>query len=77
MKVRVLLFGVLAEEAGRQELEIDNTGSIDSLKQHLLTQYPSFGDYKFNISVNHTLVRGNKELAEGDEVALLPPFAGG
>ncbi|HDZ41819.1 MAG TPA: MoaD/ThiS family protein [Bacteroidetes bacterium] len=77
MKIRVLLFGVLAEEAGRQELELDNVSSLDGLKKQMIAQYPSFADYKFNISVNHALARGNKNLHEGDEVALLPPFAGG
>lgn len=77
MTIRVLLFGVLAEEAGRQELELDNVSSLDSLKKNVLAQYPSFAAHKFNISVNQTLARGNKKLAEGDEVALMPPFAGG
>ncbi|MGM0666663.1 MAG: MoaD/ThiS family protein [Bacteroidota bacterium] len=77
MKVKVLLFGILAEEAGRHELELDNISSLEDLRKHVLAQYPSFAENKFNISVNQTLARGNKKLADGDEVALLPPFAGG
>ena len=77
MKVKVLLFGKLAEEAGRHELELDKISSLEDLKKQVLAQYPSFADNKFNISVNQTLVRGNKKLADGDEIALLPPFAGG
>lgn len=77
MTIRVLLFGVLAEEAGRQELELDNVSSLDGLVEHVLSQYPSFAAHKFNISVNQTLARGDMKLAGGDEVALMPPFAGG
>jgi molybdopterin converting factor small subunit len=77
MKVKVLLFGILAEEAGRNEIELDSVSSLEDLRKHMLAQYPSFADNKFNISVNKTLTRGNKKLSDGDEIALLPPFAGG
>ena len=77
MKVKVLLFGVLAEEAGLEEMEIPSVKTVDDLKHSIISRYPAFNKYKFNISVNKTLVKGNPELTDGDEVALLPPFAGG
>jgi len=77
MKIKVLLFGILAEKAGKDEMEVENIESSDALTVHLAAKYPSFADYKFRISVNHTLITGNKKFHEGDEVALLPPFAGG
>ncbi len=77
MKIKVLLFGILAEKAAEDELLLENISSLKDLKEYLFGRYPSFADYKFRISVNQTLIEGNKKLKEGDEVALLPPFAGG
>lgn len=77
MKIKVLLFGILSEEAGIEEMEIENISGTGKLLEHLRGKYPSFANYKFRISVNQTLIKGNKKLQEGDEVALLPPFAGG
>ncbi len=77
MKIKVLLFGILAEKAGRTEMEVENIDSSDALTDHLTSKYPSFADYKFRISVNQILINGNKKFRDGDEVALLPPFAGG
>lgn len=77
MKIKVLLFGILAEKAGREEMVIENIDSSNALTDHLTAKYPSFADIKFRISVNQTFINGNKKFHEGDEVALLPPFAGG
>jgi molybdopterin synthase sulfur carrier subunit len=77
MKIRVLLFGILAEKAGIKELKVENIESIDALIDHFIAKFPSFADYKYRISVNQVLVNENKKLHDGDEVALLPPFAGG
>ncbi|MFO7852543.1 MAG: MoaD/ThiS family protein [Bacteroidota bacterium] len=77
MKIKVLLFGILSEEAGIEEAEVENISSTVKLLEHLTGKYPSFTNYKFRISVNQTLISGDKKLEEGDEVALLPPFAGG
>lgn len=77
MKIRLLLFGVLAEKAGTEELEIDDVRNLEDLRKEINRRYPDFNDHKYNFSVNRSLVRGNKVLKGGDEVALLPPFAGG
>lgn len=77
MNIRVLLFGILAEKAGIKEVKVENIESIDALTDHFNAKYPSFADYKYRVSVNQVLVNGNKKLHDGDEVALLPPFAGG
>lgn len=77
MKIKVLLFGILAEDSGKQTLQVNDIDNTLALTEHLMTQYPSFAKYKFRISVNQNLIDGNKKLNDGDEVALLPPFAGG
>ena len=77
MKIKVLLFGILAEKADEDELILEDISSLKDIKEYLFGRYPSFEEYKFRISVNQTLIEGDKKLKEGDEVALLPPFAGG
>lgn len=77
MKTKVLLFGILAEKAGSNELEIEGVKSLDELKKHISEKHPSFSGYKYRISVNQSLADEDVSLADGDEVALLPPFAGG
>ncbi|MFP4488869.1 MAG: MoaD/ThiS family protein [Bacteroidales bacterium] len=77
MKIKVLLFGILAEKAGSAEVEVEDVSSLDELKKHIVVKYPSFAAYKYRISVNQSLADEDISLADGDEVALLPPFAGG
>lgn len=77
MKITVLLFGVLAEKAGAQRLELENIEDLESLKDYFNGKYPEFKELSFQVSVNQELVCGNIKLSDGDELALLPPFAGG
>ncbi len=77
MKIKVLLFGILAEKAGLEEIEVEKINSINELTKHLTGSYPSFADYKFRVAVNQVMVNKDKSLKDGDVVALLPPFAGG
>ena len=77
MKIEVLLFGVLAEKAGESKITIERIKDIESLKAYMFTKFPDFKDLTFQVSINKDLIHENASLKEGDEVALLPPFAGG
>ena len=74
--MNVLLFGVLTDVVGQSKLKM-KANDIDSLKIILLNEFPEFANYKFQFAVNKEKVEQNIPLCEGDEVALLPPFAGG
>jgi molybdopterin synthase catalytic subunit len=81
MKVKVLLFGALREEAGRQdlEMELDDGARVGDLRCALGQRLPlveKFGE-RLRLAVNLELASEAQALAEGDEVALLPPVAGG
>ena len=81
MKVTVRLFGSLREEAGCQalDMELAEAASVADLRAQLATRIPSvaeFGD-RLRLAVNLELACEGHTLAEGDEVALLPPVAGG
>jgi molybdopterin converting factor small subunit len=77
MKIDVLLFGVLADVAGKDRITIDDPGDLDNLKKKVVMDIPKFKSFKFQVSVNKTIINENTNLSEGDEVAFLPPFAGG
>lgn len=77
MEIKVLLFGILAEEAGAGEIKAEDIADLNKLKDYLETAYPAFRDYNFLFSVNGNLVHDNRKLNDGDEVGALPPFAGG
>ena len=77
MKVEVLLFGILAEKADTATLSLEDVSDIKALKKKIFIKHPELEEYSFRISVNKNLVGDEEKLRNGDEVALLPPFAGG
>ncbi len=81
MKVRVRLFGSLREAAGQRELEVEIAEGtrVADLRGQLAARFApiaGFGD-RLAISVNLEVARPERALVDGDEVALLPPVAGG
>jgi molybdopterin synthase sulfur carrier subunit len=77
MKVKVLFFGVLSELAGASVKFYDDVKSSDQLNQRVYDDFPEMVHYKYKISVNNELISKDTLLKNGDEVAFLPPFAGG
>ncbi len=81
MRVRVLLFAGLREALGEKELdrELSEGSSLGELMGELETAYAPLARYrgKLVISVNTERAPLEIELADGDEVALLPPVSGG
>jgi MoaE-MoaD fusion protein len=81
VKVRVRLFGALAERAGTGEVVVDvSDGSsagdvLEALRVHNPDTSPLLG--QVSVAVNLETVSPEHPLAEDDEVALLPPVAGG
>ena len=81
MRVTVKLFGALREEVGESELavELDEGATAADLRRQLAAKYAGLerlGD-RLATSVNFELVSAERALSEGDEVAFLPPVAGG
>ena len=77
MKVKVLFFGVLSEIAGTTIKIYDDVKSSEHLNQRVSDDFPEMAHYKYKISVNNELISKNTPLKNEDEVAFLPPFAGG
>jgi molybdopterin synthase sulfur carrier subunit len=77
MQVKVLFFGVLSEVTGTDLRHIRDVKSINDLKLKLLDEYPEIEHYNYRISLNNEILNSDSNLNEGDEIAFLPPFAGG
>ena len=77
MKVKVLFFGNLREKAGVATWEVEEVLTLDSLRSRIETRLPELKGQVYLTAVNQDLVRGNTLLVDGDEIAVMPPFAGG
>ena len=81
----IKLFGMLKELAGGAVEVVWQNGedgqSVKDLTRTLSEKFPELGeliqDKKVVISVNHEIAGEDMTVRPGDEVALLPPFAGG
>jgi molybdopterin converting factor small subunit len=70
---------MLAEKAGTAHEQIvhRNGGTLADLRQMLLHLHPGLNGVEFRMALNRNLGHEAARWAPGDEVALLPPFAGG
>jgi MoaE-MoaD fusion protein len=74
MRVTVRLFAGLRERAGRARLELEDVARVDDVWPKLgLGEEPPGLLY----AVNRQYVERGSELADGDEVAVIPPVSGG
>lgn len=77
MDISVLFFGVLAEVTGTSRKHYRDIKSFIDLKQRIGDDFPEITHYSFRIAVNNKIVNEDSLLRQDDEVAYLPPFAGG
>lgn len=76
-QIKVLFFGALSELTGKQVEKIELLGGLDELLEIVKQMYPDIKGVKFTAAINQEINSSKKELSDGDEVALLPPFTGG
>lgn len=77
MKVRILLFGLLAEYCQSKEIFLTNVTCTNEVQTHLASRYPFLSEMKYFICVNKNIIHRNTIIDSNSEVALLPPFSGG
>ena len=77
MQVKVLFFGVLVEVTGCNLKFYSDAKSIGALKILIQDEFPEIVHYNFRMSLNNEIINNDPVLKDGDEIALLPPFAGG
>lgn len=80
MSIRVLLFASLAEALGRDQLVVELAAPVSAgaVRDAVLA---GVGDWvvrgPVRVAVNQLFVDDGAAVLEGDEVALIPPVAGG
>ncbi|HVS82748.1 MAG TPA: molybdenum cofactor biosynthesis protein MoaE [Pyrinomonadaceae bacterium] len=79
--VRVLFFGAARDAAGREELELSlsSRSNVASALAELLAVHPAlqrFGN-SLLLAVNQEYALPDREISDGDELAVLPPVSGG
>jgi molybdopterin converting factor subunit 1 len=81
MKVRLLFFAVLRDIAGtaERELALASGTTAQDVWQSLRSQYAKLADYTQPpmIAVNESYAGPDTVLRDGDELAFIPPVAGG
>jgi molybdopterin synthase catalytic subunit len=81
MQVTVKLFGSLREATGSKELSVrlPEGARLGELAALLAREHAAFAAMRARLraAVNHEVVADDLALGEGDEVAFLPPVAGG
>ena len=82
--ITVKLFGMtksLADNQSSLTLALGKNQSVKQVIELVNRRYPKIGELIYNkkilVSVNQEIAHEETTLQEGDEVALLPPFAGG
>ncbi|WKZ60748.1 MAG: molybdopterin converting factor subunit 1 [Cyclobacteriaceae bacterium] len=80
MKCTVKTFGITRDITGTREVELEvaEGTTVHEFKQALFKQYPRLATLtSLFIAVNHAYAEDGQVLAVGDEIALIPPVAGG
>ncbi len=81
MRVKVRLFAVLREAAGKDELDLEFSGAetVAAAMEQIYRQVPALQRYEAIVTpaVNGEYASPEDTLRDGDELALIPPIAGG
>ncbi len=81
MKIRVLFFGQLKDVVGRstEELDLPTGASAGTVFDRYASEYPRLTEMASSVAIacNQEFADRDRELGDGDEVALMPPVSGG
>lgn len=81
--LKILFFGALGDKAGSESksLELASGNTPEALRETLARDNPELGwalaEPQVMVAVNQALADWQTPLADGDEVAFLPPVTGG
>jgi len=75
--VNLIYFGSVTDVTGIPSEKIESPSTLEELNKSLIARFPGLKAIRYRFSVNRKLITGDRQLVDGDEIALLPPFAGG
>jgi len=75
-QIKILCFGKIEDIIQASEIQLE-VGDTDSMNDYLLTRFPALKKQQYKIAVNQKINNENIKLNNGDQIAILPPFAGG
>jgi len=78
--MKVLCFGIAKEIIGSSEIQIggEHINTVSELKSWIHHTYPEFNSLNScMIAVNQEYAEDSQSLSNGDEIAIIPPVAGG
>lgn len=79
--VRVLCFAAAREVLGAAEIDwaLPSGSDVAALRSSLFGRYPALAAHarSLRFAVNGEYARDDRTLSDGDEVAVIPPVAGG
>lgn len=79
MDITIKFFGLLTEAIKQEQiiLTLKENCTAQDLTNTLLRTFPALEGKEFKLAVNKNIVTENVVILPTDELALLPPFAGG
>lgn len=79
MLITIKYFGQLVEitNTTQESYPTDGDATLETIETSILKKYPNLKNTTYNIAVNQKISPANKSVNNGDELAFLPPFAGG
>jgi molybdopterin converting factor subunit 1 len=79
MLIKVLFFGATADEAGQRQfdLSLNESLTVRNAVEETLKNFPNLEKHKLLLAVNQEYVSENRQLRNGDEIAIFSPVSGG
>ena len=79
MSINIKYFGMLEEvvKSDSEIMKVNDSVTVDDMKMVILQKHPKLKKMNFQIARNLSIAAGDEKINDNDELALLPPFAGG
>jgi molybdopterin converting factor subunit 1 len=80
MTIKILFFGMLSSKTGTKETTIEmpkGSATLSDIITELKARYADLPDGPFVYAINEEQATPDKAIKDGDEIAIMPPFAGG
>jgi len=79
LSINIKYFGMIGEAANKDSevITINESATVEELKNVILQKHKKLKKMDFQIALNLNIAGKDEKINDKDEIALLPPFAGG